>query len=168
MIQRYRVTGLALITAMVVDFLANPKLEQYDLSSVRRIAGGGAAMPAALAALIEKKLGLEYGEGYGMSETMAATHVNPPDRPKRQCLGIPVFDVDSRIVDPTTLQELPRGETGEIVVHGPQVMQGYWNASPRRPKTRSSRSTASASCAPATSRTSMPRATSSSSTGSSA
>ena len=129
-IQRYRVTGLALITAMVVDFMANPKLDQYDLSSVRRIAGGGAAMPEALAALIEKRLGLKYGEGYGMSETMAATHANPPDRPKRQCLGIPVFDVDSRIIDPTTLQELPRGETGEIVVHGPQVMRGYW----RQPK----------------------------------
>ena len=129
-IQRYRVTGLALITAMVVDFMANPKLDQYDLSSVRRIAGGGAAMPEALAALIERKLGLKYGEGYGMSETMAATHANPPDRPKRQCLGIPVFDVDSRIIDPITLQELPRGETGEIVVHGPQVMLGYW----RQPK----------------------------------
>ena len=129
-IQRYRVTGLALITAMVVDFMANPKLDQYDLSSVRRIAGGGAAMPEALAALIEKRLGLKYGEGYGMSETMAATHANPPDRPKRQCLGIPVFDVDSRIINPTTLQELPRGETGEIVVHGPQVMLGYW----RQPK----------------------------------
>ena len=84
-------------------------------------------MPEALAALIEKKLGLKYVEGYGMSETMAATHANPPDRPKRQCLGIPVFDVDSRIVDPITLHELPRGEIGEIVVHGPQVMLGYWH-----------------------------------------
>ena len=61
-----------------------------------------------------------------MSETMAATHANPPDRPKPQCLGIPLYDVDSRIIDPLTLQELPRGQTGEIVVHGPQLMQGYW------------------------------------------
>jgi fatty-acyl-CoA synthase len=58
---------------------------------------------------------------------MAATHLNPPQRPKPQCLGIPVFDVDSRIIDPDTLAELPPGESGEIVVHGPQVMQGYWN-----------------------------------------
>ncbi|MDI7048169.1 AMP-binding protein, partial [Escherichia coli] len=50
--------------------------------------------------------------------------------PKPQCLGIPVFDVDSRVIDPVTLQELPQGETGEIIVSAPQVMQGYW----RNPK----------------------------------
>jgi len=48
-------------------------------------------------------------------------------RPKPQCLGIPVFDVDARVLDPNTLQEVAPGETGEIVVHAPQVMQGYWN-----------------------------------------
>jgi len=126
-VQRYRVTGLALITAMVIDFMGNPKLNQYDLSSVRRIGGGGAAMPKAVALAMEKKFNLKYGEGYGMSETMAATHANPPDRPKEQCLGIPIYDVDSRIIDPVTLQELPQGHTGEIIVHGPQVMLGYWN-----------------------------------------
>ena len=126
-VQRHRVTGLALITAMVIDFMGNPKLDRYDLSSVRRIGGGGAAMPKAVALAMEQKFGLKYGEGYGMSETMAATHANPPDRPKEQCLGIPLYDVDSRIIDPDTLQELPQGQTGEIIVHGPQVMQGYWN-----------------------------------------
>ncbi len=125
-VQRYRITGLGLITAMVVDFVSNPKLDQYDLSSLRRIGGGGAAMPQAVADILEKKLGLKYGEGYGMSETNAATHMNPPDRSKKQCLGVPVFDVDARVVDPNTLQELPPGETGEIIVSGPQVMVGYW------------------------------------------
>jgi fatty-acyl-CoA synthase len=61
-----------------------------------------------------------------MSETLAATHINPPHRPKPQCLGIPVFDVDARVVDPQTLMQLTAGETGEIVVNAPQVMQGYW------------------------------------------
>jgi fatty-acyl-CoA synthase len=126
-VQRYRVTGMALITAMVIDFMGNPRLGEYDLSSLRAIGGGGAAMPKAVALAMERKLGIRYREGYGMSETMAATHSNPPDRPKEQCLGIPIFDVDARIVEPGTTRELPQGETGEIVVHGPQVMQGYWN-----------------------------------------
>ena len=126
-IARYRVTGLALITAMVIDFMSNPRLAQYDLSSVRRIGGGGAAMPRAVALAMEAKFGIKYGEGYGMSETMAATHSNPADRPKEQCLGIPIFDVDARVVDPQSLQEMPPGQTGEIIVHGAQVMRGYWN-----------------------------------------
>ena len=126
-VQKHRITALVLITAMVIDFMANPRLAGYDLSSLRRVAGGGAAMPKAVALALEKMLGMKYAEGYGMSETMAATHSNPVDRPKEQCLGMPIFDVDARVVDPTTLQELPQGQTGEIIVHGPQVMQGYWN-----------------------------------------
>jgi fatty-acyl-CoA synthase len=111
---------------MVIDFVANPRIGEYDLTSLTGIRGGGAAMPEAVCAKLKALTGLDYVEGYGMSETMAATHINPPQRPKPQCLGIPVFDVDSRIIDPATLQELPQGETGEIIIHGPQVMQGYW------------------------------------------
>ena len=126
-VERHRITGMALITAMVIDFMANPRLDAHDLTSLRRISGGGASMPRAVAQALEQRLGLKYGEGYGMTETMAATHGNPPDRPKAQCLGMPLFDVDARVVDPATLQELAQGQTGEIIVHGPQVMLGYWN-----------------------------------------
>jgi fatty-acyl-CoA synthase len=126
LMQRHGVTSWQAISTMVVDFLGNPHITDYDLSALQGIRGGGAAMPAAVAKKLRELTGLDYVEGYGMSETMAATHINPPHRPKPQCLGIPVFDVDARIVDPTTLAELPQGETGEIVVHAPQVMQGYW------------------------------------------
>jgi fatty-acyl-CoA synthase len=126
-IARYRVDTWQSITAMMVDFLANPELERHDLSSLKVARGGGAAMPEAVARRLKERVGLDYVEGYGMSETMAATHINPPHRPKPQCLGIPVFDVDARIIDPESRRELPAGESGEIVVHAPQVMQGYWN-----------------------------------------
>ncbi|WOB07606.1 long-chain fatty acid--CoA ligase [Piscinibacter gummiphilus] len=127
LMQRYKVTVWQVISTMMIDFLSNPKLSQYDLSSLQGIRGGGAAMPEAIAARLKELTGLDYVEGYGMSETLAATHINPPHRPKKQCLGIPVFDVDARVVDPETLRELGVGETGEIVVHAPQVMRGYWN-----------------------------------------
>jgi len=61
-----------------------------------------------------------------LTETIAPTHVNPPDRPKRQCLGIPVFNTESRVIDPETLEEVAQGTVGEIVTDGPQIFQGYW------------------------------------------
>jgi fatty-acyl-CoA synthase len=127
LMQRYRVTVWQVISTMMIDFLSNPKLSQYDLSSLQGIRGGGAAMPEAICAKLKELTGLDYVEGYGMSETLAATHINPPHRPKKQCLGIPVFDVDARVVDADTMRELGVGETGEIVVNAPQVMRGYWN-----------------------------------------
>jgi fatty-acyl-CoA synthase len=126
-VQRYKVNGAQLISAMVVDLLANPKVDQYDFSSLAHIRGGGAAMPEAVAQKLKDVIGIPYVEGYGMSETMAATHINPPQRPKKQCLGIPIYDVDARIIDPESLRELPPGEPGEVIVSGPQIMQGYWN-----------------------------------------
>ncbi len=126
LIQRYRVTGVIGITTMIVDFLANPALEKYDLSSIVRIGGGGASMPEAVAEKIEKTLGMPFLEGYGLTETSAPSHSNPVHRPKRQCAGIPYFDTDSRILDPTSFKELGPNEVGEIITRGPQVFGGYW------------------------------------------
>jgi fatty-acyl-CoA synthase len=127
LIKRNRVTVTTMVPTMVVDLLSSPRLASYDLSSLRRIGGGGAAMPEAIAQKLRDLCGLSFVEGYGLSETMGATHVNPPDRPKKQCLGIPYFNVDARVVNPDTLVELPPGETGEIISSGPQVFDGYWN-----------------------------------------
>ncbi len=127
LIQRRRVTGWTNITAMLIDFLANPKLDQYDLSSLSRVGGGGASMPEAVARKLEEKIGLPYLEGYGLTETAAPTHVNPVHRPKKQCAGIPYFDTDSRVIDPEKLIELGPNEVGEIISRGPQIFRGYWN-----------------------------------------
>ncbi|MGB7756051.1 MAG: long-chain-fatty-acid--CoA ligase [Salinisphaera sp.] len=127
LIERYRVNRWTNIVTMAVDLLADPEIESFDLSSLEYIGGGGAAMPAAVAEKLRALTGLDYIEGYGLSETMAATHINPLGAPKAQCLGIPVFSVDARIVDLETQREVPVGETGEIVSNGPQVCVGYWN-----------------------------------------
>lgn len=126
LIERHRVSSWTAIPTMLIDFL-NQDLSGHDLSSLNLLTGGGAAMPAAFARRIRELWGLDYVEGYGLSETMATTHLNPCHRPKPQCLGLPVFDTEARIVDPETLQTLPTGEVGEILLHGPQVFLGYHN-----------------------------------------
>ncbi|PJI38729.1 long-chain-fatty-acid--CoA ligase [Ferrovibrio sp.] len=127
LIRRHRITHWRNITTMCIDFLSDPESANWDLSSLIGIGGGGAPMPKAVAARLKDFTGLDYIEGYGLSETIAATHINPVSNPKPQCLGIPVFDVDSRIVNPDTLEELGPHETGEIVMAGPQIFLGYWN-----------------------------------------
>jgi fatty-acyl-CoA synthase len=125
-IARYGVTSWTAIPTMIIDFLMNPNLDSYDLSSITRMSGGGAAMPEAIAQKL-LDMGITYVEGYGLSETMAPSHINPPDRARKQCLGIPIFDVESMVVDPNEFKELPPGEVGEVLTRGPQVFKGYWN-----------------------------------------
>lgn len=114
------------IPTMVIDLLGMPDIDKVNLSSLHYIGGGGAPMPEAVAKRLFEQFGLEYSEGYGLTETAAPSHSNPRGRGKRACLGVPYVGVDARIIDLETLQELPQGETGEIVIHGPQVFKGYW------------------------------------------
>lgn len=125
-ISKYRITNWTNIPTMVIDLFASPNFRQFDLSSLTYIGGGGAAMPQAVAQRLYDEFRLRYQEGYGLTETAAPSHNNPPENPKQQCLGIPFIGTDSRIIDPDTLQEVPVGEQGEIVISGPQLFQGYW------------------------------------------
>ncbi len=127
LISRYRVTHWTCIPTMIVDLFASPNYASFKLSSLLYLSGGGAAMPQAVAQRLLDEFGLTFCEGYGLTETAAPSHGNPPERAKLQCLGIPIFGVDSRIVDPVTLEEMPIGETGEIITHGPMVFKGYWH-----------------------------------------
>ena len=126
LISKWKITHWTNIPTMVIDLLGSPNMAQFDLSSLVNIGGGGAAMPEAVAQRLLDQFGLKYIEGYGLTETAAPSHSNPPDAPKKQCLGIPFMSVDARVVDPETLKELAQGESGEIVMSGPQVFKGYW------------------------------------------
>lgn len=126
LISRWQVTHWTNIPTMVIDLLGSPNFERYDLSSLVYIGGGGAAMPQPIAQRLFEQFGLRYVEGYGLTETAAPSHSNPPDAPKQQCLGIPFMSTDARVIDPDALTEMPTGEQGEIIIHGPEVFQGYW------------------------------------------
>ena len=127
LIERHRVTAWTAPPAMVIDFFAQPEALQRDLSSLCLLSGGGAAMPEAVASMLAERFGLFYNEAYGLSETAAFLHANPLLRGKRQCLGMPTQGVQSLVVDPLSLAELPQGEVGELLTSGAQLMRGYWN-----------------------------------------
>lgn len=126
LISRHQVTHWTCIPTMIIDLFGSPNYASFDLSSLRYLSGGGAAMPQAVAERLQREFGLTFAEGYGLTETAAPSHANPPERAKLQCLGIPIFGVDSRVIDPDTLAELPPGQEGEIVTRGPMVFKGYW------------------------------------------
>src|SRR5262245_2575119 len=126
LISRHKVTHWTNIPTMIIDMFGSPNIEKFDLSSLRNLSGGGAAMPHAVAERLQKQFGITYAEGYGLTETAAPSHSNPPERAKLQCLGMPIYATDARVVDPNTLKELPPNEVGEIIVNGPQVFKGYW------------------------------------------
>ncbi len=129
LIERHGCTHWTNISTMVVDFLANPNLSNYNVKSLLSVGGGGAPLPEVIGEKLYQLLETRYSEGYGLSETISQTHMNPPDRPKLQCIGIPIFDVDARVLNPDTWQELGPNEQGELVISGPQVLKEYW----RRP-----------------------------------
>ena len=126
LISKYKVTHWTCIPTMIIDLFGSPNYKSFDLTSLSYLSGGGAAMPQAVAQRLLDEFGLTFAEGYGLTETAAPTHANPPERAKLQCLGIPIFGVDSRVIDPLTLQELAPGEVGEIISRGPMLFKGYW------------------------------------------
>ncbi|WP_332774521.1 long-chain fatty acid--CoA ligase [Polaromonas sp.] len=126
LISHWHVTHWTNIPTMVIDLLASPNFASFNLSSLVYIGGGGAAMPQAVAQRLWELYGLRYAEGYGLTETGGPSHSNPYDATRQQCLGVPFVSTDARVIDPETLQEMPQGEQGEIIMCGPQVFQGYW------------------------------------------
>ena len=121
----HAITHWTMVPTMVIDLLANSRLDAYSLASVVRISGGGAAMPEAVAGMLEERIG-PYIEGYGLSEFGYALS-NPSSRPKRQCLGIPLFGVDARVLEIGGSREVAGGDVGELVVHSRFAFSGYWN-----------------------------------------
>ncbi len=130
-IEMYRCTLTTLIATINVAIVNYPKTPDFDLGSLRLCLSGGAPVPAEIAQRWETITGHTLVEGYGLSETTAPTHCNPPHRPRYGTVGLPFPFTDARIVSlEDGVTEMPAGESGEIIVRGPMVMKGYW----RRPE----------------------------------
>ncbi|MBT9258857.1 MAG: long-chain fatty acid--CoA ligase [Clostridiales bacterium] len=127
-IVRYKVRLFPGTPTMYVAVLQMKDLEKYDLSSVEACISGSAPLPLEVQQQFEKITGGRLVEGYGLTEASPVTHSNPIWGERRNgTIGLPWPDTDAKIVDPDGDEELPVGEVGELLVKGPQVMQGYWN-----------------------------------------
>jgi long-chain acyl-CoA synthetase len=124
-IRRDGVTVFQGVPTMYIALLDQPGTA--DLSLLRICASGGAALPVDVLREYESRFGCRIIEGYGLSETSPVAASNRGGSGRRPgSIGRPVKGVEMRVVDDNG-REMPRGEIGEIVVRGPNVMKGYWN-----------------------------------------
>jgi long-chain acyl-CoA synthetase len=126
-INRHEPTIWAAVPAMIQGLLNHPDIGSSRVRGIKLVPCGGAPLPVEVMKRFEEVSGTQIWEGYGLSETSNVVSANPPLR-KPGSVGVPWPDVDIRVVDlETGTKEMPVGESGEIIVKGPQIMAGYWN-----------------------------------------
>ncbi|MGA2237942.1 MAG: long-chain fatty acid--CoA ligase [Candidatus Bathyarchaeia archaeon] len=129
-LERYKGTIFNCVPALYAGVVNHPDVKKYNLRSIKVCSSGAAPLPPELAKRFEEVTGAILFEGYGLSETSPVTHINPTNRRDRKfgSIGLPISDTVAKILDVETgTREMPVKETGELAVHGPQVMKGYWN-----------------------------------------
>jgi long-chain acyl-CoA synthetase len=128
-IKKHRPTIFPGIQAMYLAIGNYVKTHAYDLTSIKAAISGAGPLMREVQERFEQLTKSRIVEGYGLSEASPVTHANPIFGQRRSgSIGLPWPDTEARIVDlETGTRELPVGETGELVIQGPQVMQGYWN-----------------------------------------
>lgn len=115
---------------MYVAVNNHPRIDQYNVSSIRACISGSAPLPVEVALRFGELTGGHLVEAYGLSEASPATHLNPLYHARVGSIGVPAPNTDARIVDlETGEKELSPREVGELVVRGDQVMSGYWQKS---------------------------------------
>lgn len=125
-IERYRPTALPGVPSLFVSIINNERAKRYDLRSIRVCVSGGAPLPVEVKERFEAITGGHLFEGYGLTEAGPLTHAQPFDQSAPAgSIGLPVSDTDAIIVDDYD-KPVAIGETGELLVRGPQVMEGYW------------------------------------------
>jgi long-chain acyl-CoA synthetase len=118
------------VPALFVALNNYHSIDQIDLTSIKVIFSGAAPLPVEVMEKFEARTGARITEAYGMTEASSVTHVNPlKGQRKVGSIGLPIIGTEAKIVDTEDwTRELPQGQVGELMVKGPQVMQGYWNA----------------------------------------
>lgn len=126
--ERFHVTSMGGAPPLFGALLAHPEFATRDLSGVRSISSGAAALPVEMIKAMQRRFGddVVIAEGYGLTEVTMGATIGPAGRSavrKVGTVGIPVFDTEVRIMNGDEVA--PTGEPGEVCIRGPQVMVGY-------------------------------------------
>jgi 4-coumarate--CoA ligase len=125
--QEHRITHSFVAPPIVVALAKHPIVDNYDLSHLNLMMSGAAPLSAELALEAGARLNCEVVQGYGMTEMSPVSHLTPPGGCKPGSVGVTAPNTQTRIVDPTTGEDLGVNQDGEVWVKGPQVMAGYLN-----------------------------------------
>ncbi len=127
-IKNYHPTIFPGIPALYLAIANYPKVRSYGVAAIRSCISGSAPLPVEVQEEFEKLTRGRLVEGYGLTEASPVTHSNPLKGERHVgSIGIPLPETNACIVDLKTGETLPHGEIGELLISGPQVMQGYWN-----------------------------------------
>jgi long-chain acyl-CoA synthetase len=129
-IVRYKASGFYGVPTLFEYLKEYEKTDRVNWKGLKLIACGADTLHESTISGWEKRTGAKILEGYGMTETTAVSHSTPFDRPKSGSFGVPLPSVSAAIVNIDGTEFIPVGEEGELILHGPNIMQGYW----KRPK----------------------------------
>ncbi len=124
-IARHRATIFPGVPTLFNAMSKHPLIKELDLSALKLVISGADSLPVEVAKEFERVTGKKVCEGYGLTETSPVTHVNPPEAIRYGSFGVPIPNTYAAVIDPESMEFLPVGEVGELVVAGPQVMKGY-------------------------------------------
>jgi acyl-CoA synthetase (AMP-forming)/AMP-acid ligase II len=125
LLQDHRITRAFLVPPIVLGLAKHPLVDKYDLSSLNTVVSGAAPLDAGLEAACAERTGALVTQGWGLTETSPVVTTNLGTEPRPGSVGRLLANTRCRVVDPASGADLPVGETGELVVAGPQIMKGY-------------------------------------------
>ena len=128
-VQKRRITLFIGVPAMFAAINNFPGIDKIDISCVKSCFSASAPLPVEVLETFERLTGSRIVEGFGLTEASPVAHINPMRTVRKVgSVGVPFIETDARIVDiETGTRDLPPGQDGELIIKGPQVMQGYWN-----------------------------------------
>jgi long-chain acyl-CoA synthetase len=125
-IERYQASGFYGVPTLFEYLKDYEKTDRVNWKRLKLIVCGADTLHESTVQEWERRTGTKILEGYGMTETTAVSHSTPYDRPKSGSFGVPIPGVTAAIVELNGTEFMPVGEVGELILHGPNIMQGYW------------------------------------------